>query len=128
MVWHHCGAGTQTIRVQLETGRTVGVPRTEPAHLDYGYAGTSHALQSRTTDRVIVVVDTARAAEAIVNRRLAYVASSRMRDDLQLYTDDGARLSFALGRDVSHRSAIEDPPARPRGQTYTAQVEHARSV
>jgi hypothetical protein len=45
--------------------------------------------------------------EAILNRRLAYVAVSRGRHDAQVYTNDKTSLAEGLGRDVSHRSAIE---------------------
>jgi hypothetical protein len=56
---------------------------------------------------VLVHVETERAGEQLVNQRLAYVAVSRGRYDAQLYTDDASRLAHTLGRDVSHRSAIE---------------------
>lgn len=52
-------------------------------------------------------VETDRAAEKLVNRRLAYVAVSRGRFDAQLYTDDKGKLGRMLDRDVSHRSAME---------------------
>ena len=52
-------------------------------HLDYGYAVTSHSSQGQTADRVLIHVDTERAVEQLVNRRLAYVAMSRSRYDVQ---------------------------------------------
>jgi ATP-dependent exoDNAse (exonuclease V) alpha subunit len=55
---------------------------------------------------VLVHVDTERAPEQLVNRRLAYVAISRGRFDAQIFTDDKARLLEALGRDISQRAAI----------------------
>jgi ATP-dependent exoDNAse (exonuclease V) alpha subunit len=72
-----------------------------------GYAVTSHSSQSQTTDRVLVHVETDRAGEKLVNRRLAYVSVSRGRYDAQLYTDDKGKLPRALARDVSHSSALE---------------------
>jgi ATP-dependent exoDNAse (exonuclease V) alpha subunit len=68
---------------------------------------TSHSSQGQTADRVLVHVDTERAGEKLVNRRLAYVAVSRGRYDAQVYTNDKVQLAEQLGRDVSHRSAIE---------------------
>jgi len=56
---------------------------------------------------VLVHVDTERAGEQLVNRRLAYVAVSRSRYDAQIYTNDKSQLGEALSRDVSHRSALE---------------------
>jgi hypothetical protein len=52
-------------------------------------------------------VDTEQAGEKLVNRRFAYVAVSRARYDAQIYTNDRANLAQGLGRDVSHRSAME---------------------
>jgi ATP-dependent exoDNAse (exonuclease V) alpha subunit len=54
-----------------------------------------------------VHVDTERAGEKLVNRRLAYVAVSRGRYDAQLYTNDKGQLAGQLSRDVSQRSAME---------------------
>ena len=75
--------------------------------MDYGYAVTSYSSQGQTADRVLVHIDTTHAAEELVNRRLAYVAVSRARYDVQIYTNDRAQLIASLQRDVSQRSAIE---------------------
>jgi hypothetical protein len=56
---------------------------------------------------VLVHVDTEQASEKLVNRRLAYVAVSRGRYHAQLYTNDAAKLSEALGRNVSKRVALD---------------------
>lgn len=52
-------------------------------------------------------IDTDRAGEQLINRRLAYVAVSRGRHDAQIYTNDKSQLAEALSRNVSHRSAME---------------------
>jgi hypothetical protein len=94
------------LQVRLDSGRTVAFNIKENPHLDYGYAVTSHSSQGQTADRVLVHIDTEQAGEKLVNRRLAYVAVSRGRN-AQLYTNDKGQLAEQLGRDVSHRSAIE---------------------
>lgn len=124
------------LRLRLDSGRTVALK--DHPHLDYGYAVTSHSSQGQTADRVLVHIDTDRAGEQLVNRRLAYVAVSRGRYDAQLYTNDKSQLAEALSRDVSHRSAVEstlapgapsafvDPSvSRPHGaqQTITQGLE-----
>jgi len=43
--------------------------------------------------------------QALVNRRLAYVAVSRGRYDALIYTNDKAHLTEQLSRDVFHQSA-----------------------
>lgn len=85
-------------------------------------------------------MDTERAGEKLVNRRLAYVALSRGRYDAQLYSNDKTHLTEQLSRDVSHRSAIEpsresapsaqkiEPPsARGQVQEHLQQVGHSIS-
>jgi ATP-dependent exoDNAse (exonuclease V) alpha subunit len=95
------------VQLRLDSGRPVSFRVDEHPHLDYGYAVTSHSSQGQTADRVLVHVDTDRAGEQLVNRRLAYVAVSRGRYDAHVYTNDKAHLADTLGRDVSHRSAME---------------------
>ena len=79
----------------------------ENRHIDHGYAVTSHSSQGQTADRVVVHVDTEQAGEKLVNQRLAYVAISRGRYDVQIFTNDKAQLAEGLSRDVSRRSAME---------------------
>ena len=101
---------------------------------------TSHSSQGQTADRVLVHVDTEQAGEKLVNRRLAYVAVSRGRYDAQVYTNDKGELAAQLGRDVSHRSAMEAnresvssahktelSPTRTQGHEYTQAEGHSIS-
>ena len=106
-------AGGQ-MRVRLDSGRSVALPAGEYRHLDHGYAVTSHSSQGQTADRVLVHIDTDRAGEQLVNRRLAYVAVSRGRHDAQIYTNDKTHLAQTLSRDVAHRSALEPSHAPQR--------------
>jgi conjugative relaxase-like TrwC/TraI family protein len=102
------------LRVRLDSGRAIAFNIQENPHLDYGYAVTSHSSQGQTADRVLIHVDTER-GEKLVNRRLAYVAVSRGRYDAQIYTNDKSALAEGLGREVSHRSALESTrTAEPR--------------
>jgi UvrD-like helicase C-terminal domain len=101
----------------LRTPRRPATSSTHP-HLDYGYAVTSHSSQGQTADRVLVHIDMDRTGEQLVNRRLAYVAISRGRYDVQIYTNDKTQLAAALDRDVSHRAAIE-PTRTPAAPTQT---------
>src|SRR5881296_1854715 len=93
------------LQLRLDSGPTVAFNIKENPHLDYGYAVTSHSSQGQTADRVLVHVDTERAGEKLVNRRLAYVAVSRGRYDAHVYTNDKTHLTEQLSRDVSRRSA-----------------------
>jgi ATP-dependent exoDNAse (exonuclease V) alpha subunit len=98
------------LHLRLDTGRSVTYALDARLHLDHGYAVTSHSSQGQTADRVLLHVDTDRAGEALVNRRLAYVAISRGRHDAQIYTNDRTQLGAALSREISHRSALEVSP------------------
>jgi conjugative relaxase-like TrwC/TraI family protein len=120
-------------RIRLDLGRAVSFNIRENLHLDHGYAVTSHSSQGQTADRVLIHVDNAQAGEKLVNRRLAYVAVSRGRYDAQIYTNDKTQLAEGLGRDVSHRSAIEprtevvssapkEPPERERERTQSYSI------
>jgi ATP-dependent exoDNAse (exonuclease V) alpha subunit len=98
---------TGRMEVRFDSGRTAAFEPHDRRHVDYGYAVTSHSSQGQTADRVLVHVETERASEQLVNRRLAYVAVSRGRHDARIYTDDKTRLVGRLERDVSQRSALE---------------------
>jgi ATP-dependent exoDNAse (exonuclease V) alpha subunit len=120
------------VHIQVDGGRTLAIPTTEPQHLDYGYAITSHSSQGQTAERVLVHVETERIGEQLVNRRLAYVAISRGRYDAQIYTNDKTQLGEALSRDVSHRSALRMGGAErshasaPPARQHTVEVTVAR--
>src|ERR1700676_5110186 len=80
-------------------------------------------------DRVLIHIDTEKAEEKLVNRRLAYVAISRGRYDAQIYTNDNISLAEGLGRDVSHRSAMEPdhaqkPPAHQVERSSASSQAH----
>jgi hypothetical protein len=119
------------VSVKMESGRTATFSG-EYKHLDHGYAVTSHSAQGTTADRVIVHAESSQSA-ALVNERFAYVAGSRARDDLQVYTDDARRLGSALDRPSDKTAALEqrtDTPVRggkdlkPHGQA-SAQMERS---
>lgn len=92
-----------TMRVKLDTGRSVGFAFTDYRHLDSGYAVTSYSSQGLTADRVILHIDTDRGGG---DQRTAYVSLSRARHDAQIYTNDISRMTHTLSRDRSHRQAI----------------------
>ena len=72
--------------------------RTMP-HVDYGYTMTSYSSQGATVNRVLVQVDTGDSrVRALNDKTMAYVASSRGRHDLQIYTDRQADLESTLNR------------------------------
>jgi conjugative relaxase-like TrwC/TraI family protein len=117
------------LQLRLDTGRRVAFRLEHHPHLDYGYVVTSHSSQGQTADRVLVHIDTEARGERLINRRFAYVALSRGRYDAQIYTNDKAHLAEALGRDISHRTALDIGHAvESPGQRPESSVSHRRGA
>jgi hypothetical protein len=93
------------IAMRTDSGRLLEFNVEDHPHLDYGYAVTSHSSQGQTADRVLIHVDTEE-GQQLVNARMAYVAVSRGRYDAKIFTNDKEELAEALGREVSHKTAI----------------------
>lgn len=117
---------SRNLRIRVDSDRAIAFKIRENPHLDHGYAVTSRSSQGQTADRVLIHVDTEQGGEKLVNRRLAYVAVSRGRYDAQIYTNDKTALAEGLGRDVSHRSALES--TRAGGPTVVQRTEPPSSL
>ena len=98
------------LRLKMDGGRAVELDPRQHAHLDHGYAMTSHSSQGQTADRVLIHVDTELGAKDLLNSRMAYVSVSRGRYDAQIYTSNASTLGHELGCDVSHSPAIQQEP------------------
>ncbi len=96
------------IRVSLDdSGRALGWNLRQHAHIDYAYSMTSHSAQGLTVDRALLHIDTGNSkARALIDKTLAYVAGSRPRYDLQIFTDNAAELGRALGREHRNETAL----------------------
>jgi ATP-dependent exoDNAse (exonuclease V) alpha subunit len=99
--------GQGHLSIQLDSGRRVELDSSKSRHLDYGYAVTSHSSQGQTVDRALVYIDTEQTSALALNSRLAYVAVSRARHDVRIYTNDTEKLTNALSRQTSKSSALE---------------------
>lgn len=82
----------------------------------HGYVETSIGSQGSTVQRVIVAADSESGKAA--NREMAYVASTRAKDRVTLYTDDKDFLRDAIQTSSHKRLALdlpepERPPSRP---------------
>jgi ATP-dependent exoDNAse (exonuclease V) alpha subunit len=101
------------MKLRMDSGRTATVAADKPAHLDHGYAVTSHSAQGATADKVIVHAESGQSA-ALVNERFAYVAGSRMREGLDVYTDNSQGLTSSLERQFDKTAALRGTDAVPR--------------
>ncbi len=81
------------------------------AHLNYGYASTSHSAQGKTVDHVLVAESSSSFKAASMEQ--FYVSISRARKSVTVLTDDKAALLRAIGVEKSKESALElIPPKR----------------
>jgi len=113
------------LRLKMDGGRAVALDPRQHAHLDHGYAMTSHSSQGQTADRVLIHVDAELGAKDLLNSRMAYVSVSRGRYDAQIYTSSASKLGQELGRDVSHSLAIHQEPV---AQKIERQPAHTNEI
>ncbi|HVO19846.1 MAG TPA: MobF family relaxase [Anaeromyxobacter sp.] len=91
--------------VSLADGRRrVELPAGRPLHLDHAYATTIHSSQGTTADRVLIDAATRSRTTA---RDTFYVAISRARHEVRIYTDDLARLPLAVERESRKHAALD---------------------
>ncbi|WP_256890018.1 hypothetical protein [Acidomonas methanolica] len=63
-------------------------------HIAHDWVATAFAAQGRTADRVLVHADSA--ASQLVDQKSFYVALSRARESVAVYTNDRAKLVSAI--------------------------------
>jgi len=111
-------------KIRMDSGREVRFNIREHAHLDHGYAVTSHSSQGQTAERVLIHVDTEK-SELLVNNRFAYVSVSRAQHDAHIYTNDGSKRSRSLSRESLQRTAteVEQELAAPKAEPVSQRGE-----
>lgn len=98
--------------VRTGKGELVILDTSEALHLDHGYCTTVHAAQGRTCQRVLVDADV---SSAMANESLYYVAISRARSEVGIYTDDRSMLPDAMARLDEKPAALDlDRPTSKR--------------
>lgn len=76
----------------------------KPLNMQYGYATTVHSAQGLTSDRVMIDADV---KSKTSNKAVFYVAISRPRHELKIYTNDNSKLSSSMNRDPKKYAALE---------------------
>lgn len=97
-----------SIAVEREDGRheALDLSRLADRHIRPGWVRTIHSAQGATADRVMAHLESFRANT--VDAPAVYVAISRAKDAVTLYTDNRAKLTEALGlRDGAQIGAID---------------------
>lgn len=104
------GAGGR-LELRVDAGQVLVLDLKQPLRLDHAYCTTVHAAQGQTCDRVLVDADV---SSAMANQSLYYVAISRARNAVTLYTDDRELLPRAMSRlDIKHAALDLSRTSRP---------------
>lgn len=94
----------QTVDLQKADGGTLTLDANKPLHLDHGYCSTVHAVQGQTAERVLIEADT---KSATANESAYYVAISRAKSEVSIYTDDKTMLPEAMSREDAKHAALD---------------------
>lgn len=101
-------AKRQVLTLLIDGGSTVELDGRQPLALDYGYCSTVHASQGQTCDRVLIEAD---ANSLTANENTFYVAISRARYEVKIYTDDHEMLPLSMSRELVKEAALDLPSA-----------------
>lgn len=112
-------ADRQTVTLTKADGGQLALDASAPLHLDHGYASTVHSAQGQTADRVLIEADT---RSATANESSFYVAISRARDEVTVYTDDKAMLPEAIERPDEKSAALDVQPQRHHDREQEADL------
>ncbi len=97
---------SESLTAQVRTARGIQILDLErQQHWEHGYASTVHAAQGRTTDEVLIHLDTKQ--KNVVGHESWYVAISRARHSAQVFTDNPERLPDAIKKSMAQESALE---------------------
>jgi conjugative relaxase-like TrwC/TraI family protein len=94
----------QAVTIAKSDGERQTLSLAHERHWEHGYVSTVHSAQGRTTDQVIyhLVADS-----ALTSRESWYVAISRARDNVTVFTDDRQALRGSVQRSREQVSAAE---------------------
>ena len=87
--------------IQSEEGKAETIDLTEFQHLDYALVSTTYSSQGKTAERVMI------AADETVNQESFYVAVSRVRRHLSIYTSDKEALLAKAMESRAKENALE---------------------
>ncbi|MBC2768789.1 MobF family relaxase [Pusillimonas minor] len=102
--------GSITRRLMLDADKT------HPLHMDYAYTSTVHSAQGLTATQVILNQET---YSRTTKSDVFYVAISRAKEKISVYTNDMAKLPFAVSRREEKGAALDIGIAQA-----TRQAEH----
>ena len=100
---------------------TLTLPRTAYMHVQHAYSTTVHSAQGTTQDRVMIDANT---QSLTSNKSTYYVAISRERHNLTIYTNSAEKLTKAMSRTPKKFAALE--LRDHKAETHFAQIKMSR--
>lgn len=92
------------LKIRMESGKVKDINiRTQYNYLDHGYAVTPYKSQGQTAGRVIYHADTSKE----VNYNQAYVAMTRGKEDIKVYTDNKENLKEQMKIEQQKTSTLD---------------------
>ncbi len=97
-------------QIKYANGKTDEVDLKQLQHLDYAIVSTTYSSQGKTADRVMI------AADKTMGKESFYVAVSRAKYDLKIYTEDKSDLLKLARKSKAKEIAIELISSKPVGK------------
>ncbi|QIR41816.1 relaxase domain-containing protein (plasmid) [Tolypothrix sp. PCC 7910] len=101
----------------LDSGQTESVNLQQAQHLDYAIVSTTYSSQGKTADRVLI------AADHTIGQESFYVAVSRARYDLKLYTEDKDSLLALAQSSRAKENALSVLRQKELGKQHLSSLE-----
>lgn len=118
-------ATDKTVVLANDAGKRIELSRDKDLHLRYAYVSTVHAAQGATNDRVLIEANT---KSLTANKAVFYVAISRPRHDLRIYTDDASKLTQAMSREPKKYAALELRDEKNERFFLRGRIDHATTA
>jgi len=95
----------QQATIQLKNDKTISMNLSSPInqHWDYGYVSTVHVAQGDDAPRVFVLLNSA--SKILHTERSFYVALSRAKSQITLYTDNKKEIAEAIFKQTGEKSS-----------------------
>ncbi len=98
--------------IKMETGKEKNINfKTQYNYVDHGYAVTDYKSQGQTSKEVIYHADTSKG----VNYNQAYVAMTRGKEDLRIYTDNKEQFKEQMKQEQTKTSTLDYEKSQGRG-------------
>lgn len=95
------GIDLNIVQIKYADERTERISLAQAQNLDYALVSTTYSSQGKTADRVLI------SADFTIGQESFYVAASRARHELKIYTEDPTRLLWLAQQSKAKENALE---------------------